>query len=330
MKIKIKNEFYLFFVIIIISIFFIFYTKEFFTLENVLDLLTSYAFLGIISAGMLVVLISGGIDISFNAIASISQYIAALYIIDYQGNLFVAFLIAGGIGTILGIFNALIIYYLQAPALIVTIGTLNIYYGLLIFFTRGKWMYNFPEWFREADYIIKYVSSNQGYYGISLPAILLISIFIITHVILEHTVLGRKIFAMGGNKESAKRVGFNLLTLNMFVYGYIGLLAGIASIAHLLIAQTVQPNALVGRELDVIAAVVLGGASLTGGMGSVLGTVLGVALIALMWNGIVLIGISSYVHKVIIGLIILVSVSITAYNNKKKIMGEGVRITDEF
>jgi simple sugar transport system permease protein len=329
MKIKIKSEFSLFFVIIIISIFFVSYTKEFYTLENILDLLTSYTFLGIMSAGMLVVLISGGIDISFTAIASISQYIAALYIINYKGNLFIAFVIAGGVGVILGIFNALIIHYLQAPALIVTIGTLNIYYSLLIFFTHGKWMYNFPEWFKEVDYIIKYVSNSQRDYGISLPSIILVSVFIVTYVLLEHTVLGRKIFAMGGNKESAKRMGFNLLTLNMFVYGYIGLLAGIASIAHLLIVQTVQPNALVGRELDVIAAAVIGGASLIGGAGSVLGTALGVTLIALMWNGIVLIGISSYAHNVIIGVIILVSVIITAYNNKKT-MGEGARITDEF
>jgi simple sugar transport system permease protein len=317
MKKNLKNEFYLLLVILILSFFFSSRIQHFFTLENILDLLTSYAFLGIMSAGMLVVLISGGIDLSFTAIASISQYVAALYIINYNGNLFSGFIISAGVGTILGIFNALIIYYLQAPALIVTIGTLNIYYGLLIFLTRGKWLYNFPEWFKKSDYIVKYISNEGSYYGISLPAILLIFIFIITHIILEHTVIGRKIFAMGGNKESAKRVGFNLLSLNIFVYGYIGLLAGIASVTHVLIVQTVQPNALVGRELDVIAAVVLGGASITGGMGTVSGTALGVTLIALMWNGIVMMGISSYTQKVIIGLVIIISVSITAYTRRK-------------
>lgn len=325
---KLGNEFYLFLVIITLSIFFNFYTKEFFTLENILDLLTSYTFLGIMSAGWLVVLISGGIDLSFTAIASISQYIMAIYIINYNGNLFGGFLIAGIVGVVLGIFNALIIYYLQAPAMIITIGTLNIYYGILIFITHGRWIYNFPKWFTELDYIMKFISNNGNCYGISLPSILLICVFIFTYIILEHTALGRKIFAMGGDKESAKRMGFNLLILNIFIYGYMGLLSGIGSVAHLLIVQTVQPNALVGRELDVIAAVVIGGASIMGGTGTVLGTALGIAIIALTWNGIVLIGISSFVHKVIMGLIIIISVSITAYN-RKKMARKGASVTDE-
>ena len=122
---------------------------------------------------------------------------------------------------------------------------------------------------------------------------------------------------MGGNIEAARRAGFNLLSLTIFVYSYIGFLSGIGSVGQVLTLHSVQPNAIVGRELEVIAATVLGGASLAGGAGSVLGTAMGVALLAIVWNGLIIMGVSSYWHKVIIGLIIICSVSINAYNRKR-------------
>ena len=120
-KIFKKFEFFLFLVILALIVFFSFSTENFFTLENLIDLLIRYSFLGIMAAGMLVVLISGGIDLSFTAIATIAQYIMAIIIIDYSGNLFSAFLVAGIIGIVLGSTNALLIYYLKAPAMIICI-----------------------------------------------------------------------------------------------------------------------------------------------------------------------------------------------------------------
>lgn len=123
-------------------------------------------------------------------------------------------------------------------------------------------------------------------------------------------------------------MGFNLLHITIFVYAFMRFLAGIGAISHMLIVQKVQANAIVGRESEVIAAVVLGGASLTGGKGTVLGTILGVTLIAIMWNGLILIGISSYWHQVIIGLIIIISVISSAYSSRKSIL-EGTKIDTE-
>ncbi len=313
-----KFEFFLFLVIVALIVFFAFSTENFFTWENLLDLLISYSFLGIMAAGMLVVLISGGIDLSFTAIATVAQYIMAITIIDYSGNLFSAFLVAGIIGIVLGGTNAFLIYYLKAPAMIITIATLNLFYGVTIFITRGKWIYNFPDWFNQSHNVFSFTAADGTYYGIPLPVILLVLVFILTYIILKYTILGRKIFAMGGNIEAARRAGFNILGLTIFVYSYIGFLSGIGSVGQVLILHSVQPNAIVGRELEVIAATVLGGASLAGGAGSVLGTAMGVALLAIVWNGLIIMGVSSYWHKLIIGLIIICSVGINAYNRKRK------------
>jgi simple sugar transport system permease protein len=313
-----RNEFYLILVILVLVVFLSFTTTDFFSIENLFDVLVSYSFLGIMAAGFLVVLISGGIDISFTATATVAQYIVASFMLKHHGNWVIVFAMAAAIGIVLGAVNALLVHYLKVSAIIITISTLNIYYGILIFTTRGKWLYNFPDWFSEGISLYNFTTAAGKVYSLSLPILVLLGVLIVTSVLLNKTTVGRKIYALGGNLEAAKRMGFNILGLHLFVYCYLGLLAGIAAIVQAQIVQTVAPNAIVGRELEVVAAVVLGGASLAGGRGSLLGTILGVTLVAVMQNGLVLFGVSSYWHKVVIGIVILVSVSLTAYNYKKE------------
>lgn len=322
MKTKFKGffqgtEWYLILVIVVLIFILSITTKDFFSLENLFDILISYAFLGIMAAGFLVVLISGGIDISFTATATVAQYVVAGFIIEQGGNWAVAFGMAAAIGIGLGAVNALLVHYLKVSAIIITISTLNIFYGILIFWSRGKWLYNFPAWFSEEVSFLRFTMADESEYSISLPIVVFLAILIITALILNKTTIGRKIYAMGGNLEAAKRMGFNILGLHIFVYCYLGLLAGIAAIVQAHIVQTVAPNAIVGRELEVVAAVVLGGASLAGGRGTVLGTILGITLVAVMQNGLTILGVSSYWHKVVIGLVILISVSMTAYNRMR-------------
>jgi len=152
--------------------------------------------------------------------------------------------------------------------------------------------------------------------GITIPILVLVLSFILTWLILKYTALGRNIYAVGGNQEAARRVGISVLKTQLFVYCYMGFLAGIASTVQANMMLTVAPNALMGRELEVLAAVVLGGASLAGGTGSILGTILGFGLIVIVQNGLTLLGISSYWHKVFVGAIIVISVGITAYQRK--------------
>ena len=314
-----RNELYLFLVIFVMSLVLFFFNRDFATFENLFDILRSYSFMGIMAVGVLVVLLSGGIDISFTAIATVAQYIMAIFLARYKGfSPALALAIPLVIGTALGAVNALIIYYLRAPAIIVTIATLNLFYGVLVFLSGGKWIYSFPAWFRNFAKInvVHFINREGILYGFSILTAIWAGIVIFSLVLLNYTTLGRKVYAMGSNIEAAKRVGINIFGLQLFVYSFMGFLSGLASIIQALLAQTVAPNAIMGRELDVIAAVVLGGASLFGGEGTLLGTLLGVALIAVMGNGLTLMRVSAYWHNVAIGLIIIISVSITALQRK--------------
>ncbi len=313
-----RGEFYLLVVLFLMGAFLSVATEDFFSLENLFDLLVSYSFVGIMATGLLVVLISGGIDISFTATATVAQYVVAMYIIKHGGSWFTAFAMAGAIGITLGAINGLLVHYLKVSAIIITISTLNIFYGLLIFITKGKWLYDFPEWFVNGWELFRFQSSSGNIYSLSMPIVALIVAFAFTAFLLNKTVLGRGIYAMGGHQEAAKRMGFNILGIHVFVYCYMGLVAAWAAIIQAQVVQTVAPNSIVGRELEVLAAVVLGGANLAGGAGSLLGTFLGVALIAVLSNGLTLLGVSSYWHQIVIGFVILISVSVTAWNSKNK------------
>jgi simple sugar transport system permease protein len=319
-KIFSKYETYVLIAIVMLGFLINSVNANFFTLENILDLLKSYSFIGILSIGVLFVLISGGIDISFTATATISMYVMAVILNTYGGNIVSAFLIAIVIGICLGLVNAVIIYFFNIQSIIATIATLNIYYGLLTVFSGGKWIYTLPTWFREFAQVRLITLSNQagGTYGLSIITVMWMLIAVISWLILRYTMVGRGIYAMGGNKVSAKRVGFNLLKSHLFVYGYMGCLAGIAGVVLSLLVQCVAPNSIVGKELDVLAAVVLGGASLTGGVGNIVGTILGVILIAIMNNGMTLMRIPAFWYDVFIGCIIIVSVSASALQQKKK------------
>ncbi len=314
------HEFYVLVVVIVLSIAITIVNPNFLSLENGLDLLKSYSFMGILAIGILFVLISGGIDISFAATATIAQYVMATVSIRYGGNMFSALLLASLIGILLGAFNGVLISTYRIPPIITTIATMNFYYGILTVVTGGKWIYALPEWFRNfADIRIITLTSGTGTpYGLSVITLFWLFITAVSFMILKYTMLGRGIYAIGGDITSAERVGFPVKRLQVFVYAFMGLMAGIAGVIQALLVQTVAPNSMVGKELDVIAAVVLGGASLAGGFGSVGGTLLGVFLIAIVKNGMTLVKIPAVWYDVFIGIVILVSVSFSSWQQLKE------------
>ena len=316
-----SHEFWLLMVIAALVVLLSIATDSFLTFQNLFDLLTSYAFLGILAAGLLVVLISGGIDISFTATASIAQYVTMLLANRYGLDWFTVFALATAVGITCGAINAVLVDRLNISSIIVTIATLNIFFGLLVFVTGGKYIYSLPDWFAKGIYWFEYIDANEISYGINLQILALVVMFALTWLILNRTNIGRQIYALGGNREAAQRLGFNVFRLNLLVYCYMGLTAGVASLTQAQLAQSVAPTVLVGKELDVLAAVVLGGASLMGGVGTVLGTILGLTLLAVMQNGLILMGVSSYWSQFFVGAVILISVSATALSSRRKRKG---------
>lgn len=311
-----SHEFWLLVVVVTLCLALSLATDSFFTLGNLFDLLTSNAFVGVLCAGLLVVLVAGGIDISFTATATVAQYVSMSVALGYGGNWLTVFLLACAVGTLCGLINAIVIYGFKINSIIVTIATLNIYYGILIFVTGGDYIYSLPDWFSAGITWFEFERDQIPYY-LNLQMITLVAVFALTWFLLNRTSVGRQIYAMGGNPDASQRLGFDLFKLHLIVYGYMGFIAGIASLVQAQLAQSVTPTVLVGKELDVLAAVVLGGASLLGGVGSVLGTVLGLMLLAVMQNGLVLLGVSSYWAQFFTGLVILLSVSATALSMAK-------------
>ena len=316
------HEFWLGLLVIALAVGLSVSTDEFLSLGNLTDVATSYAILGILACGLFVVLISGGIDISFPAMTAIAQYAMASWVIAHGGNFLLALTIAIAVGLLLGLINGFLVYWLRVPAIIITIATLNVYYGLLVYATKGTWLYGFPDWFMNGINWFSFTAADGYDYGITLPLLCLAAVIVFTAILMNYTRLGRQIYAMGGNRDAASRLGLNLLKLHFYVYGYMGILEGVAAVVQAQITQSVAPNSLLGFELTVLAAVVLGGTSMSGGRGTLTGTLLGVILLAFLQNGLTLLSVSSYWHTVFSGIIILVSISATAWNEKRKLARE--------
>src|ERR1700716_4623250 len=185
------------------------------TVQNLFVLLTSYAFVGILALGLLVVLIAGGIDISFTATASVAQYVTLTVANAYGANWISVFAIAIGIGGALGALNAIFIQKLRIPSIIVSVATLNIFYGLVIFFTGGKYIYSLPDWFATGIFWFEFEWGKDTSYGVNLQILVLAVCFLLTWLLLNRTNIGRQIYAMGDNAEAAPRLGLHLLGPNM-------------------------------------------------------------------------------------------------------------------
>ncbi|MFN8830739.1 MAG: ABC transporter permease [Labrys sp. (in: a-proteobacteria)] len=328
-KLRSKNEFWLAIVLIVVIAFFSITAPGFFTIGNLYDLLTQNAFTGILCAGLIVVLIAGGIDISFTATASVVQYATITIANAYGANWVTLLLMAGFLGMLLGFINAIFIVRFKMHSIIVSIATLNIFYGLLIFITSGDYITTVPDFFYEGINWFEFEVGRRSY-AMNLQMVLLFGSFLLTAVLLKATSIGRQIYAMGGNPDAAQRLGFSIFRLNLFVYGYMGFIAGIASIAHAQLQLNVTPTVLVGRELTVLAAVVLGGASLMGGVGTVLGTILGLTLLCILQNGLVILGLPARWEGAVSGLVILIAVSASALEaSRQQTMQRAARKTGQ-
>jgi simple sugar transport system permease protein len=313
-----RSELTLAIVIVVFGVIFTASSPYFLTAANVIDLIEAYSITTILAAGVFVVLVSGGIDISFAATASACQYFAAYLATRHGVPVFAALAIGCGLGTLLGFINAALTHYLRVASIIVTIATASIYSALLIYFTDGTEIYDLPSWWAERVTFFKTETASGDIIRITLPIVVMIVVAVVTHLIMARTKAGRQVYALGGNAEAASRLGINILGVQLFVYGYLGFLSGLAGFLQANRAHQAVPTAMLGTELNVLAVAILGGASLAGGKGTMIGVILGVLLLAMLQNGLNLLGVSSYFFEVVIGLAILASVALTGLTEGRK------------
>ena len=317
-----KRETILALIIIVLSLIISSLTPVFLTYANITSVLKTCTVMGIFSLGVLIVIISGNVDVAFTAIAQVVQY-AVIYLLIYlnSGNVVAALILAVIFGTIMGLFNGFLIHHYNMPGIIITIATQSLFYGLLFVITKGTYINNIPVYFHNFSNAKVLAFPNEaGGAPVGLNVVTLIW-FVMAAALsffLRYTILGRSIYLVGSNRTAAERIGINMFRTTLLVYGGIGGIAGVGSIVHASNVQAVIPTTIVGTELQVIAAVVLGGASITGGRGTVFGTILGVILFAIVSNSLTLLKISPYWYSVFTGSIIIGSIVINALQEMRQ------------
>ncbi len=299
-----------------------FKSSSFWSVSTALNIASATVENLVFAMAVLLVIISGGIDVSFMAIGIFAGYSVVILQNDTgfaASSAPVAFVIAAVIGIGLGLLNAIPIASLGLPTLIVTLGTQGIIRGVLLAYVGSKVIPRYPDGLNHlsTDYLI----TARGAVGdtrlnvLVIPAIL---VCVLMSLLLRHTVFGRSVYAIGGDAESARRIGFPVVRTQVLIYLLAGGLAAVAGLMHVTQVRLANPYELVGGELDVIAAVVIGGASIFGGKGSVSGTVLGVVLISLIKNSLILLGVPGTWQRAAVGVLLLVGVSVQALSARER------------
>lgn len=277
--------------------------------SNLLNILMNNIILAIMALGMTLVIVTSGIDVSVGSQLGFAAIFVGLSAMNPGSNMVMVLLTGIFCGVLLGLVNGVLIAGAEIPPIVVTLGMLSIYRGGILLYTQGKWVTNLPQWYR--------MLYSSKLLGIPVPIWFLAGVFLITYLLAQYTKLGRSIYALGGNTVAAKRVGIDLGKVNLFVFAYMGLLTGIASILYGSQLGVIDPNAGTGFEMMVIASVVIGGANILGGSGSFVGTLIGVAILGVLQNGMVLMHIETYWQDVVMGALIILTVSIDVIKHNR-------------
>lgn len=282
-------------------------TSNFLTVENIVNVLRQVSINGILAIGMTFVVITGGIDLSVGSLVAFSGVIAASFIRGGY-SIWISIFLALVASLILGFVSGFFIAKRRIAPFIVTLAMMTIARGLTYVYSDGKPISGFSQ---------EYLNIGKGdFLRIPIPIWILITVFIICYLILYHTSMGRYIYAVGGNEHAALVSGINVTRVKIFVYAVSGLLAGLAAVVLSSRVSAGLPQAGGSYELDAIAAVVIGGTSLSGGRGRLWGTIIGVLIIGIVNNGMDLLNVSSYYQQIVKGCIILAAVLLDFDSNK--------------
>ncbi|MDA8408800.1 MAG: ABC transporter permease [Treponema sp.] len=289
---------------------------QFLTGNNLVDLARAIIVPGLFSIGCMMVIVSGGIDVSFTAIASLAMYVTdkTLLASNYSGNVLLAYSMSAGLGLLMGALNGLLIGFLRLPTLVVTLGTASLFTGVMYGVFSASASDVPPSIAAHGKEILFTAVNPQSGLSSNMPSqiLILLGILLLVFLLLRYTMLGRGIYAIGGDEAAAERAGFNVPFIKLFLYSFVGLLAGITGILRISMIAYADPSTMLGMELTVIAAVVLGGTRVTGGVGTLTGSILGVALMTILANSLILMGIPTYWTRAFTGIVIIVGTGVTA------------------
>lgn len=277
-------------------------TDSFFEASNLANLALQVSVVSIVAIGATMVILTGGIDLSPGSAIALLSMVLAILIRDYEMSLAAAIVLALLTGGILGAINGLMATYLRIPAFIATLAAFSAFRGLAFIPTNGAPIFSLSENLSQIFY--------GSFLGVPLPFYYVVATYSAAFVFLNLSPVGRKIYAIGGNATAARLSGINVLRIQCLVFVIAGLTAAAGAVLFAARLNSGSPNYGVGMELQAIAAAVIGGASLAGGRGQILGTLLGALIIAIVQNAMNLNGIGSSMQAVIIGGIILVAVGI--------------------
>lgn len=284
-------------------------TNTFFTSRNLINVLKQVSINGIISVGMMCVLLTGGIDLSVGSIVALSGIVATTFAHPGEYPVIVPVILGILAGAACGVVNGTLVAFLNLPAFIATLGMLSVASGVALVLSKGRPISNLSDQFR-------YIGGGT-ILGLPILIYILAAVFLIGYLILSWTKFGRYLYAIGGNEEAAKASGLSVARIKLFVYMISGICAGLAGTVLASRINAGQPNSGEGYELDAIAAVVIGGTSLNGGIGKVSGTILGVLIVGVINNGMDLLNISSYYQKIVKGSIIVLAVLLDRITKNK-------------
>ena len=271
-------------------------TPYFFTASNLLNIVQQASINAIIAAGMTFVIISAGIDLSVGSILALAGMVMASLL--QAGAALLPAIFAGlAVGTGCGLLNGLLITFGKLPPFIATLGMMSVARGAALVYSDGRPISGFEPSLRQL--------ATGEFLFIPLPVLLMLAVYLAANFVLARTPHGRYLYAMGGNEEATKLSGVNVRFHKAMVYGFSGLMSAVAAVLLTARLNSAQPIAGMMYELDAIAATVIGGTSLMGGEGTLLGTLIGALIMGVLRNGLNLLGVSSFLQQILIGAVII-------------------------
>lgn len=299
--------------VVLVVLFAVLKPQAFLSMDNLFNILRQVSVVGIAAAGMTCVMLTGGIDLSVGAVIGMVGVMTAWFISPEKGLGWGVplGLLAGVItGIAIGMANGFIITALKLPPMIATLGTMTSIRGAAYLLTGGKPIFGFPKGFELI---------GQGYlWVIPVPVIVMLITFFLTWIMLGKCRIGRYIYGVGGNEEASRLSGVDVHKIKYFVYAFSGLCCAIAGIVLLSRTNSGTPKAGTSYEMDIITAVVLGGVSISGGEGKITGVVAGVLIMGVLANGMIIVGLSDYVQRVVQGLVLIAAVAFDTYAKQMK------------